>query len=563
MFSPVVRRCFHREAGMGISMIFMKKVCATLAFALALLFLQGPAVMAADPQTRHVLVLNSYHKGYEWSDTILDGLVSMLPQSVELHVEYMDTKRYSSSEYLDLLKQLYLSKYGGQKPHVVVAMDDNAFQFVLKTHGDLFPNLPVVFCGVSRFSPDWIQDKPLFTGVLEENHHAVTLETALKLHPDAKTVHVIVDRNTSGAVRQEEIQKIWKQFPGIEFQFHGPENNLGAGQLIDRLSGIDPAAIVYYSHYFKDGTGRFVEYGKFLEQLSRKCPAPIYVNRLTYMGHGVVGGYVVSPLFQGKTAGKMVREILEGVLAEAVSPIVKSPNQFIFDFQQVYRFGLSVDRLPPTSEVMNRPEDFYQSHKVIIMPTLVVLMLLFAIIIFLAITVYRREKSEQGLKKSEQRFRSFVENAHDIVYSLTPEGIFTYASPNWSVFFGEPAKKAIGCSFEEYVAPEDIPVCRDFLNRVLYVKKPQTDVEYRVVTKSGKIRWHTSTGSPLLNKAGELVGYLGISRDITEKKEAEEELKLYEKIVSSAMEPMSVIDRKYTFLIVNSSWLKFWGKKTG
>ena len=80
-----------------------------------------------------------------------------------------------------------------------------------------------------------------------------------------------------------------------------------------------------------------------------------------------------------------------------------------------------------------------------------------------------------------------MENAHDIVYSLTPEGIFTYVSPNWSVFFGEPAQNAIGSSFEEYVLAEDIQACRDFLNRVLYVKKPQSSVEYRVITKSGKI----------------------------------------------------------------------------
>ena len=113
------------------------------------------------------------------------------------------------------------------------------------------------------------------------------------------------------------------------------------------------------------------------------------------MGYGVVGGYVVSPLFQGKTAGEMVRKILEGVPVEAISPVLKSPNRFMFDFNQVRRFGLDVDRLPPASEVINRPAGFFQSHKVMIMPTLMVLMLLFVIIVFLSITIYRRKKANR------------------------------------------------------------------------------------------------------------------------------------------------------------------------
>ena len=129
-----------------------------------------------------------------------------------------DTKRHSSGEYFDLLKQLYLFKYRDQKPRVVVIADDNAFQFVLKTHEDLFRiSQWFLRCGSFFFGLDTGQT--LANRVLEKNDHAVTIETALTLQPDAKTVHVIVDRNTSGAVQQERFKKYGTGFPASNSGF--------------------------------------------------------------------------------------------------------------------------------------------------------------------------------------------------------------------------------------------------------------------------------------------------------------------------------------------------------
>lgn len=140
-----------------------------------------------------------------------------------------------------------------------------------------------------------------------------------------------------------------------------------------------------------------------------------------------------------------------------------------------------------------------------------------------------KAKSEQALKKNEALFRSFVENANDIVYTISSDGKFTYVSPNWLEFFGQPAEVAIGSHYKNYVHPEDIQVCRDFLNEVLTTGEKREHVEYRLRHKDGAWHWHVSNGSPLSDSEGIITGFLGISRDVTESKLVEQALKQSEK----------------------------------
>jgi PAS domain S-box-containing protein len=139
-------------------------------------------------------------------------------------------------------------------------------------------------------------------------------------------------------------------------------------------------------------------------------------------------------------------------------------------------------------------------------------------------------------RESDLRFRSFVESANDLVYTIDPDGLFTYISPNWLEFVGEPAEKAVGTSFEPYVHPDDLHLCQQFLQRVLSTGKKQSSVEYRVRRWDGSWRWHYSNGAPLTDADGNVVGYLGIARDITKRKEIEAQLEDNERYMRSILQ---------------------------
>ncbi len=143
---------------------------------------------------------------------------------------------------------------------------------------------------------------------------------------------------------------------------------------------------------------------------------------------------------------------------------------------------------------------------------------------------------ERKARESDLRFRSFVESANDLVYTIDPDGLFTYISPNWLEFVGEPAEKAVGTSFEPYVHPDDLHLCQQFLQRVLSTGKKQSSVEYRVRRLDGSWRWHYSNGAPLTDADGNVVGYLGIARDITDRKEIESQLEDNERYMRSILQ---------------------------
>jgi len=111
-----------------------------------------------------------------------------------------------------------------------------------------------------------------------------------------------------------------------------------------------------------------------------------------------------------------------------------------------------------------------------------------------------------------------VENANDIIYMLSPDSIMTYISPNWTDILGHDVSEVLGTSFQPLIHPDDLESCLNFFKAIIETGERQSGIEYRVKHKDGSWRWHTSNASSLKDNQGKVEAFIGIARDITDKK---------------------------------------------
>jgi PAS domain S-box-containing protein len=147
-----------------------------------------------------------------------------------------------------------------------------------------------------------------------------------------------------------------------------------------------------------------------------------------------------------------------------------------------------------------------------------------------------RIRMQQALKESESQFRLLAENASDMISRHTTEGVFIYASPACKAMIGFSPEELIGKSSLDFIHPADQP---NFKN--LFSKTPSMPMgytfAYRARHKDGQYAWlETSARSILDEKTGSIIEIQAASRDITERKLAEEALQSAHKSLQEAYE---------------------------
>lgn len=138
------------------------------------------------------------------------------------------------------------------------------------------------------------------------------------------------------------------------------------------------------------------------------------------------------------------------------------------------------------------------------------------IVSFQDITQQKRTQAE--LRLSEHKFRTLVEDAYAVIYTLNLEGEFQYLSSNLFTLLGYAPEELSGLHFANIVHPDDMAHCKAFMQRVYASKTRQGNLEYRVRHRNGEWRWHVTNASPLHDVDGQLIGMIGNAHDVSERK---------------------------------------------
>jgi PAS domain S-box-containing protein len=162
-----------------------------------------------------------------------------------------------------------------------------------------------------------------------------------------------------------------------------------------------------------------------------------------------------------------------------------------------------------------------------------------------------RKKAEEAMRKSEERYRSYVEATGELGWTTNAESEVVEDIPTWRNFTGQTFEEIKGSGWTKALHPDDLGNTLRVWRQAIK-KKSGYEVEYRVRRRDGVYRHFMARGVPLFNKDGSVREWVGTCIDITERKKAEELLLEQSMVIGSA--PDAIISTDSSFVI--KSWNK-------
>lgn len=175
-------------------------------------FVAAIVCSAGDSAKKKVFFLDSYHKGYEWSDDIRRGFVKIMKARSDVSVKFhwMDTKRNMSEEACKLAGLEAKKIIKRFKPDVMVASDDNASKYVVFPYFYKKSNLPVVFCGINADISDYGYPNENSTGIVEKYLGGKICDYLSKYAKGKKVGFLSGENLTSSAIARQYNKEFFK-----------------------------------------------------------------------------------------------------------------------------------------------------------------------------------------------------------------------------------------------------------------------------------------------------------------------------------------------------------------
>lgn len=366
--------------------------------------------------------------------SITSALKAGANQRLDIYTEFMDLSRFSDERYEERLREFFRQKYSGKKIDLIIAVMGPSLDFALKHGAEIFPETPVVFCGIDSRELKGRSLRPNVTGVLVKREFKPTLDLALRLQPSTRQVIVIAGVSEFNRYWEQEAQRELREFEGrVAIKYL---TGLPMDEIQKEVASLPPNTIILYMHIFKDGAGNTFKPNESLSLVAERANAPIYVFFDQYLGYGAVGGHVYSLERHGDRTAQLGLRILGGEKPADIPVLDEGSSVTMLDWRQLRRWGIGEDRAPPGSVVRFTEASFWDIYKWQIIGV-VSLCIVEALLIFaLLLNRAGRRRAEKTLRQSEELHRVVLSNISDAVFITDNKGAFTFICPNVDVIFG-------------------------------------------------------------------------------------------------------------------------------
>jgi PAS domain S-box-containing protein len=505
-----------------------------------------------------VLVLFPFQDVWKFQDELKSGLLKTMQLEINtgtiLSFEYLDLARFSDESYLRNLANILQYKYKMIKPALVIVVSPQALDFLMR-FGSEFGSLgPVIYCS-SGFFEKQNQPPPNVLAIVHKPDFKGTIELALKLHP--QTGHLAVIAGTT-PTEQKFIAQVKKDI--LDFQNKLSVEwltDLTLERMLDRVADQPEHSIILGLSFLRDSEGKSYSSLKVISEVYGRSKYPIYTTFDSALGHGVVGGRMMSYSKMGEVAGDAALRILRGEKPAHIVIPDQPSTVLMFDWRELRRWGISETSLPPKSFIEYREYSTWEKYRVMIIGITLLIILQSVFITLLLANRARKKKAQNALREEKAKLKTIFDAVQTGIVIIDPEtDIIVEANPAAVKMIGAEADRIIGAACSQFICPSEQGHCPiTDLNRAI------ENEERILLTTGGEKRDILKTVVTVIIKGRQHL--LESFIDITERKRMDEELRVSEEHFRRVFEQgpigMALSDRSSHFVQMNDSFCEMLG----
>jgi len=350
--------------------------------------------------TKNVLILNSYHKGFEFSDTIIKNIEDLFynKQNINLDILYMNSNHIFTREYTRKLNDLYSLQLKNKSYDLIITIDRFAYKFAVKNYKNLFRKEQILFIGIEQYSKELAKVYQLtekINGIIQKLAIEDNISIIKKMMPNVTKLYILNDRspnaNDSSPFIIKAMLKIKKDIQ-IEYL-----RDYTLKELKEYFKEFREDEAILFVRFSIDLNGEYYKTNEVSSAI-KEFALPVFAMDSLFLGKGIIGGKLVSTDKLGTLTGKFAIDLLNKNIQ---SPSIKnySSYQNVFDHQELSKFNLVIPRELKGFELINTPQSFFDKHRTFINNVFLATPLLLVIIFGLAESLIAKQKATRSLKQ--------------------------------------------------------------------------------------------------------------------------------------------------------------------
>lgn len=466
-----------------------------------------------------ILIIDSYHNGYKWSDDIISGLKSVLEKNTNYGIDtlYMDSKRVTSKEYYLNLEKLYKIQLEKRKYDLVIAIDRFAYDFILDIYDDFFQNTPLLAVGIENFSNEKakrykIENK--ISALLEKRDLKRNVRLIEKLMPTIKKLYIINDKSLNAKHTEPLIKELFQSFHNKYELIYLKEDSLD--YMKKRFSKKEKDSAILFIRLYKNNKNKLLK-NKEISSFIKGSMVPIFITDSIFINKGAVGGKIIDLFRFGKTSGYMALDILNN---KKFKVNISKDLYYVFDYQKLNEFDLPFKELHIPYELLNKKLTFYDKNRGFINFIFTISPFLLFLILGLVHTIYIRKRVEKDLKTRMQFDEVLLNAIENPIFWQDENDVIIDSNIEFCILLQLSCKNIYGHTLEELSSDNNILS----LNNVLkdYDKNKIDTHEYKYISKN-TLKTYLLKQAKYFDERTNQEGTVTIFTDITREKEIAEE----------------------------------------